>query len=114
MNRGSDITVEVSIGPAEERTVNVPGGLVGGDVGTAQGRIQGAGLEPVIEYRPSDDYDEGTVMDVDPDEGAEVPAGSQVRVVASSGPRDIGFPPGDQPGGGGGGGGGHGNGNDSP
>lgn len=105
---GSDIRVEVSKGPGE-RTTNVPGGLVGGDEGNAQREIQRAGLEPVIQYQPSDTVEQGIVMDVNPDEGATVPAGSQVQVIVSSGPGDIGIPTGEPTDGNG-----NGNGNTSP
>ena len=113
---GSTIQVHVSTGPAEEETTDVPGGLVGSNEGSAQGKIQGAGLQPVVEYRDSADVAEGTVIEVSPGEGTPVPPGSQVRVIVSSGPGDV-FPTGpptgpgdDGDGGGGGGGGGRGNG----
>ncbi|GHH70280.1 transglycosylase domain-containing protein [Promicromonospora soli] len=89
---GSDIRVEVSTGPGEE-SATVPGGLVGGDENNARREIQRAGLEPVIQYQPSDDVEQGIVMDVNPDEGAAVPAGSQVQVIVSAGPGV--FPTGD-------------------
>jgi membrane peptidoglycan carboxypeptidase len=85
VKRGSNIRVEVSTGPAEE-TATVPGGLVGNDENNARRQIQKAGLEPVIQYQASNDVAQGTVMDVNPDEGAQVSAGSQVQVIVSSGP----------------------------
>jgi membrane peptidoglycan carboxypeptidase len=91
VKRGSDIRVEVSTGPPEQETVQVPGGLIGGDENSAKGRIQGAGLEPVVEYQTSEDYEEGVVMNVSPGEGAPVEPGSQVRVLVSSGSGQI-FP----------------------
>lgn len=111
VDRGTSIRVDVSTGPAEPETVNVPGGLVGGDANNARNQIQRAGLRPAIQEQPSNDYAEGIVMDVNPDEGAEVPAGSQVQVIVSSGPEEIEFPTGEptggeEPGGGNGGGGG--------
>lgn len=117
VKRGSDIRVEVSAGPAEEQTTRVPNGLIGGDEGNARGKIQGAGLEPVVEYQASEDYPEGVVINVDPGEGSEVAAGSSVRVLVSSGPADIGFPTGeptDGDGNGNGNGNGGGGGNGSP
>jgi hypothetical protein len=50
-------------------------------------------------------------MQVNPTEGTEVPAGSPVQVIVSSGPGDIGFPTGEPTGGGGNGGGNGGGGN---
>jgi membrane peptidoglycan carboxypeptidase len=110
---GTDIRVEVSTGPA--RTAQVPGGLVGGDENNARQQIQGAGLRPAVEYRPSQEFAQGMVMEVNPREGTELPAGSPVQVIVSSGPGDIGIPT-DEPtdgngngnGGGNGGGGGGG------
>jgi membrane peptidoglycan carboxypeptidase len=92
VKRGSSIRIEVSKGPGEE-TATVPGGLVGGDENNARREIQRAGLEPVIQYQPSDDVAQGIVMDVNPDEGASVPANSQVQVIVSAGPGV--FPTGD-------------------
>ena len=111
VKRGETIRVDVSKGPAEEETANVPGGLLGGDEGNARGQIQGAGLQANIEYRPSEDVQEGTVMEVNPREGTEVPQGSAVQVIVSSGPGDIGLPTGEPTGDGGGNGGGGGGGN---
>jgi beta-lactam-binding protein with PASTA domain len=88
--RNTSIRVEVSTGPAEE-TVNVPGGLVGGDENNARRELQKVGLNPVVQSQTSSDFAEGMVIDVNPDEGASVPAGSDVQVIVSSGPGDI-FP----------------------
>lgn len=109
VDRGTSIRIEVSTGPAEEQTVNVPGGLVGGDENNARRELQRAGLNPVVQSQPSSDFAEGTVMQVNPGEGTAVPAGSDVQVIVSSGPGDIGFPSPD-PTDGNGGGPGNGNG----
>jgi membrane peptidoglycan carboxypeptidase len=121
VNRGTDIRVEVSTGPAEEETTQVPGGLIGNDEGNARGQLQAAGLQPSFEYRESRDFPEGAVMEVSPGEGTEVPAGSPVRVIVSTGPPDIGFPTAEPTDGGGpgdgdgdGNGNGNGNGNGGP
>lgn len=108
---GSEIRVDVSTGPGQEDTANVPGGLIGGDERNARGQLRGAGLEPVFEYQPSEEFAEGIVMNIDPGEGSEVPQGSQVRVLVSSGSGDIGLPTGEPTGGNGNG---NGRGNDSP
>lgn len=92
VRRGSNIRVEVSTGPGEEQTTRVPGGLIGGDEQNARSRLQAAGLRPIVGRQASGDYAEGIVMSVDPGEGSEVPADSQVRVIVSSGPGGIGFP----------------------
>ncbi|WP_129782682.1 PASTA domain-containing protein, partial [Promicromonospora panici] len=91
VNRGSDIRVEVSTGPAEPETTQVPGGLVGGDENNARRALQREGLQAAVQYQASEDVAEGIVMDVNPDEGAEVQPNSQVQVIVSSGPA-IGFP----------------------
>ena len=113
VKRGSEIRVDVSTGPGESETTNVPDGLIGGDEGNARARIQAAGLRPIVGYQTSGDYAEGIVMSVDPGEGAEVPADSQVRVIVSSGPGNIGFPS-PEPTGGNGNGNGNGNGSSTP
>lgn len=110
--RNSNIRVEVSTGPEQPEATSVPGGLIGSSEGSARGKVQGANLEPVVEYQSSDDVRQGTVIDVSPGEGSPVEAGSQVRLIVSSGP-EVGLPTGEPTDGGGGGGGG-GNGNDSP
>ncbi|MFI2487105.1 transglycosylase domain-containing protein [Promicromonospora kroppenstedtii] len=110
--RNSSIRVEVSTGPEQPEATTVPNGLIGSSEGSARGKVQGANLEPVVEYQPSDDVRQGTVIDVSPGEGSPAEAGSQVRLIVSSGP-EVGLPTGEPTGGGGGGGGG-GNGNDSP
>ncbi|GAB2465204.1 hypothetical protein GCM10027063_03170 [Promicromonospora xylanilytica] len=116
VKRGSSIRVEVSSGPPQPQAVQVPGGLIGGDEGNARGKIQGAGLEPVVEYQTSEDHEEGIVMNVSPGEGSQVEPGSQVRVLVSSGSSGGIFPT-DEPTGGEGNGNGNGGGggrNSSP
>ncbi|MEU4384599.1 transglycosylase domain-containing protein [Promicromonospora sp. NPDC023805] len=109
VDRGTEIRVEVSTGPREEMTT-VPGGLVGGDENNARNQLRNAGLQPVIQYQASDDVEQGVVMQVNPNEGTEVPANSPVQVIVSSGPDDIGFPTGEPTGEGNGNGNGNGNG----
>jgi membrane peptidoglycan carboxypeptidase len=92
VKRGTGIRIEVSTGPAEEETAYVPGGLVGGDENNARRELQRAGLNPVVQYQPSDEFEQGVVMQVNPSEGTEVPAESDVQVIVSTGPSDIGFP----------------------
>jgi membrane peptidoglycan carboxypeptidase len=110
VKRGSEVRVEVSKGPAEPETTQVPGGLVGGDENNARRALQREGLQAAVQYQASEDVAEGIVMDVNPDEGAEVQPNSQVQVIVSSGPA-IEFPSSEPTDGTGNGGGGGGNGN---
>ena len=95
VNVGETIRVEVSNGSAveeEEETATVPWGLTGRDRGSAEGQVQSAGLEPVVQEAASDSVPEGRVISVDPGEGSEVPEGSQVTLVVSTGPEGGGEP----------------------
>jgi membrane peptidoglycan carboxypeptidase len=103
---GSTIRVEVSNGSLieeEEETTTVPSGLTNQPQGHAQGQLQAAGLTPVVQEAPSDTVPEGTVISVDPGEGSEVPVGSEVTLVVSTGPEESGDDPSDDPSGDGGG-----------
>ncbi|MFC8799500.1 transglycosylase domain-containing protein [Promicromonospora sp. NPDC057138] len=85
---GSTIKVEVSNGSEaeEEETTTVPWGLTNQDQSYAEDQLEAAELTPVIEEAPSDTVAEGTVIEVDPGEGEEVPVGSEVTLVVSTGP----------------------------
>jgi membrane peptidoglycan carboxypeptidase len=90
---GSTIRVEVSNGSLieeeeEEQTTTVPWGLTNQEQGYAQGQLQAAELTPVVQEAPSDTVPEGTVISVDPGEGSEVPVGSEVTLVVSTGPEE--------------------------
>lgn len=99
------IQVQVSNGSAaEEETTTVPFGLTGQDQGSAEGQLQAAELTPVVQEQPSDTVPEGRVISVDPGEGEEVPVGSDVTLVVSTGPEEGGGDPSDEPSGGDGGG----------
>jgi serine/threonine-protein kinase len=69
----------------EPETVNVPSGLVGSNVGDAEGVLRDAGLEP-RRQQVSSEEDQDTVVDAEPAEGTEVPAGSVVTLSVSTGP----------------------------
>ena len=98
---GSTIRVEVSNGSAaEEETTTVPFGLMNQDQGSAEGRLQAAELSPVVQEQPSDTVPEGRVISVDPGEGTEVPVGSDVTLVVSTGPEEGGGDPSGDPTGG--------------
>jgi beta-lactam-binding protein with PASTA domain len=106
---GSTIRVEVSNGSLieeeeEEQTTTVPWGLTNQEQGYARGQLQAAELTPVVQEAPSDTVPEGTVISVDPGEGSEVPVGSEVTLVVSTGPEEEpGGDPSDDPSGDGGG-----------
>lgn len=89
---GSTIPVQVSNGSQaedeEEETTTVPWGLTHQDQGYAESQLENAGLTPVIEEAPSDTVAEGTVIEVSPGEGEEVPVGSEVTLVISTGPEE--------------------------
>lgn len=87
---GSTIRVEVSNGSQveEEETTTVPWGLTNQNQGYAQGQLEAAGLAPVVQEAPSDTVPEGMVISVDPGEGSEVPVGSEVTLVVSTGPEE--------------------------
>lgn len=89
---GSTIPVQVSNGSQaedeEEETTTVPWGLTHQDQGYAESQLENAGLTPAIEEAPSDTVAEGTVIEVSPGEGEEVPVGSEVTLVISTGPEE--------------------------
>ncbi|GAB2465214.1 transglycosylase domain-containing protein [Promicromonospora xylanilytica] len=105
---GETIRVEVSNGSeVEQETTAVPWGLTNQDQAYAEEQVSAAGLEPVAQEAPSDSVPEGRVISVDPAEGTEVPEGSQVTLVISTGPEEgEGEPTGEPTGGGDGGDGG--------
>lgn len=99
----STIRVEVSNGSgAEEETTTVPWGLTNQEQGYAEDQLEAAELTPVIQEAPSNSVPEGSVISVDPGEGSEVPKGSEVTLVISTGPQGGGNPS-DEPSGDGGG-----------
>jgi penicillin-binding protein 1A len=102
---GTTIQVQVSNGSAaEEETTTVPWGLTNQDQGSAEGQLQAAELTPVVQEQASDTVPEGRVISVNPGEGEEVPVGSEVTLVVSTGPEEGGGDPSDDPSDGNGGG----------
>jgi len=81
---GTPITVTYSTGPG---TVSIPGGLVGQPESQVQSALQNAGLVPQKSGEQPSDQPAGTVLSVSP-AGGEVPAGSTVSYVVSSGPQE--------------------------
>jgi membrane peptidoglycan carboxypeptidase len=102
VERNTTIQVQVSNGSdAEEaETTTVPWGLTNQEQGDAEQALQEAELTPVVQEAPSDTVPEGSVIAVDPGEGSEVPTGSEVTLLVSTGPGDD---PTDDPSGDGGG-----------
>lgn len=95
---GSTIQVEVSNGSqVVVETTTVPWGLTNQDQGYAEDQLENAELTPVIQEAPSDTVAEGTVIEVNPGEGEEVPVGSEVTLVISTGPEEGGGDPSDDP-----------------
>ncbi|GAA2238202.1 hypothetical protein GCM10010413_44050 [Promicromonospora sukumoe] len=87
VERNTEIQVQISNGSAAEvETTAVPWGLTNQDQGDAEHALQEAELNPVVQEAPSDTVPEGSVISVDPGEGSEVPKGSDVTLVVSTGP----------------------------
>ncbi|XXM83871.1 Stk1 family PASTA domain-containing Ser/Thr kinase [Cellulosimicrobium sp. PMB13] len=106
--QGSDVTIEVAI-PRAVETTTVPTGLAGMTEAQATEALGGAGLNasPNRQTQESDTWPAGTVIGSDPRGGTEVPEGTEVSLIVSTGPG----PSGGETGGGGGEGGGNGGGN---
>lgn len=67
--------------------------VAGSDVTTATNRLASKDLEVAgTRDEPSMEYEEGIVIGTDPDEGSEVPIGSKVTLIVSSGPEIIKMP----------------------
>jgi beta-lactam-binding protein with PASTA domain/tRNA A-37 threonylcarbamoyl transferase component Bud32 len=85
--QGSRVRINVSIGPAQVTVPNV----VGESVEQASSELQGQGFR--VDHRERDsDEPAGTVIDQDPDAGAQVRKGSTVTLTVSSGPQTLGVP----------------------
>jgi serine/threonine-protein kinase len=80
LTRGSTVTIFVSRGPKQ---VSVPV-LVGVQRGVAVERIRGRGLDPVV-AEEENGAPAGEVISQSPEAGSQVPRGSQVSIVVSSG-----------------------------
>ncbi len=86
---GTDITIQVSRGPA---VVRVPR-LIGKSVEEATAALQTDGLVlGDVKEDFSEDVEEGTVMEQSPDRGEEAPGGSTVEVIVSQGPPPVTVP----------------------
>ncbi|MHA7209250.1 protein kinase domain-containing protein [Arthrobacter sp. MDT1-65] len=80
------ITLIVSDGPEPVEQVTVPGGLQGQSAADVEAILVDLGLRPVNVGSEESEQAEGTVLRVEPGAGAQLPAGTQVNYVVSSGP----------------------------
>ena len=109
--QGSRVTLKVAI-PRAAETTTVPSNLVGMTEDQARDALGGAELNAgTRQTQESDQWPAGTVIGSDPRGGAEVPVGTEVSLIVSTGPGpSTGGDNGGGPGGGGGGGNGGNNG----
>jgi serine/threonine-protein kinase len=84
LREGSTLTVTVSQGPT---LVDVPQDLVGLTQDEAEDRLREQAPDLTAEFvpEPSEDVEEGTVIRLGEDVGAQAPRGSTIRIVVSSG-----------------------------
>ncbi|WP_160663055.1 Stk1 family PASTA domain-containing Ser/Thr kinase [Colidextribacter sp. OB.20] len=80
----TEIKVTISGGPD---TVEMPP-LDGMDYNTASIQLRGIGLKPVVppEYQYDDEIKEGYIISYTPQEGLQLPPGTEVQMVVSKGP----------------------------
>ena len=86
LSRGDTVTVTYSTGAPVPSTTTVPTGLTGLQGSAAAQQISAAGLVPVNGGTQPSDQPAGTVVAVNPSEGAPVPEGSTVTFFTSAGP----------------------------
>lgn len=90
VEKGSTVTltvvsIEEDTTDEESNTVTVPS-VYGKTYEDAQSTLRARGLPATRTTQNSDSVEEGTVIGSDPEAGAEVPVGSTVTVIVSSGP----------------------------
>jgi serine/threonine-protein kinase len=83
LREGETLTLHVSLGPP---LVPVPQDLVGLSQEDAEDQLATAGLEAEVQRQPSDEVDAGIVIGLGEDVSDQVPRGSSVPLVVSSGP----------------------------
>jgi beta-lactam-binding protein with PASTA domain/predicted Ser/Thr protein kinase len=81
-DKGSKVTIVVSIGPA---TVGVPD-VTGQSAGTASATIIAAGFKVTESQQSSDSVSAGKVIGTNPDAGVSVAPGTTIRIIVSTGP----------------------------
>lgn len=64
----------------------VPSSIVGGSEKAARRALSRADLEAVVVYREDATVPKGSVISIQPGEGTEVPPGSSITIIVSSGP----------------------------
>jgi beta-lactam-binding protein with PASTA domain len=79
--KGSTVTITVSLGPG---TVEVPR-VAGLSVSDAKRELRDRGFEPDVEKRTSASVPKGKVIGSDPSQGTSLEAGSTVTLIASTG-----------------------------
>jgi serine/threonine protein kinase len=82
------VNLTVSAGPGSSK---VPG-TAGLTVDAATERLEAAGFEVKVENVPSDSVEEGVVIHSEPGGGESATNGSEVKLVASSGPQQVKVP----------------------
>ena len=90
VEKGSTVILTVVAIEEEDessKTVEIPS-IYGKTYEDAQSALRACGLTATQKRRSSDSVDEGTVMGSDPEAGTEVPVGSNVTVIVSSGPEN--------------------------
>jgi eukaryotic-like serine/threonine-protein kinase len=83
LREGETLTLHVSLGPP---LVPVPQDLVGLSQEDAEDQLATAGLQADVQRQPSDEVDAGTVIGLGEDVADQVPRGSSVPLIVSSGP----------------------------
>lgn len=79
--------------PEQPATVTVPSVPANATAGDAQAAITNAGLVPAVRQQSSSSVASGVVITLEPGPGAQVPPGSTVTVVVSTGPEVVQTPP---------------------
>jgi eukaryotic-like serine/threonine-protein kinase len=86
VEEGDTVTITVSRGPRE---TDVPG-VIGLSQEEAEAELRGANLRVgEITQEPSDEFEPGTVIGQDPEEGEQVPVRTRVDLVVSAGPETV-------------------------
>jgi beta-lactam-binding protein with PASTA domain len=85
---GSTVNIVVSTGPDAPTTVPVPD-VTGKSAADAQAELEAAGFTVVTEEQSSMDVEAGLVIETNPSAGTEVAAGTEVKMVVSSGAGDV-------------------------
>ncbi len=89
--KGSTIVLTVVTTTEDSDTdtmVTVPAGLAGKTYEEAQSALRARGLNAARKEEHSETIEEGYVIETDPEAGSEVPTGSTVSVIVSSGPEN--------------------------